>query len=140
MCEYCTYCELKDHVNGVILCYQFYVLLISFINLTFVFSFSLSDFAIYVCCRIVCCLSCAQFLSVKYQDQMECDAQVVNESCNNCKCCPRDEQFLDDFEKVVPAVFMSVSVASALSCLLVFITYCSLKRLSGYLPKVLLLR
>ena len=71
---------------------------------------------------------------------MECDAAGVNESCTNCTCCPGDQQFLEDFKELVPTVFMGVSAASAVSCLLVFFTYCSLKRLSGYLPKVLLLR
>lgn len=70
---------------------------------------------------------------------MECDLHNPS-SCYNCTCCPDGGQFLDEFRVVVPTVFMGVSTASAVSCLLVFITYCSLQRLSGYLPKVLLLR
>lgn len=70
---------------------------------------------------------------------MECDTHE-NATCDNCMCCPHGEQFLDEFKEVVPTVFMGVSTASAASCLLVFFTYFSLQRLSGYLPKVLLLR
>ena len=70
---------------------------------------------------------------------MECDIHEFD-TCYNCTCCPHGKQFLDEFRMVVPRVFMGVSTASAVSCLLVFITYCTLQRLSGYMPKVLLLR
>jgi len=69
-------------------------------------------------------------------------ARTWNSTCGNCTdcSCATDQQFHERFQNVVPNVYAGGSILSVIGCLLVFITYCRLRRLSGYLPKALVVR
>ena len=83
-----------------------------------------------------------------YQPCVVSDEEVIN-IARNCRHCFTNSnktlscaQFCDKFEAILPPIYLSVSLLSAICCLGVFVTYFTFPRLqrSGYSSKVFLYR